>query len=106
MGPDEWASFEDGFSRHVHNLGFVPPEFAQKQTFANAANLPASTRGAWALSLTGSELQAIEEAGTLAHRKAITHAEAARERGGYGGLGPDVKVPDQRHLLTDSDPLD
>lgn len=99
MGPEEWASFEDGLSRHVRSLGFNP-------SLPDTKNLPASTRGAWALSLTSAELQSIEEAGTLAHRQSITYAEAARERGGYGGLGPDVKVPDQRHLVTDNDPLD
>lgn len=104
MGPEEWASFEDGLSRHIHTLGYVPAEFAGEQRID--PDQGQTTREAWALSLSGDELQAMEEAGTLAHRKSITYAEAARERGGYGGLGPDVKVPDQRHLLTDGDPLD
>lgn len=103
---DDWTSFEDGFSRHLHNLGFVPPEFQRVQKFDLDGDPQAVKLTDISGAMSPREWQSIEEAGTLAHRNAISYAEAARTRGGYGGLGADVKVPDQRHLLTDNDPLD
>lgn len=103
--------FQQGFDRHVRALGFVPPEFQRVQRFGlddpPEFVLPVSANQRKAFP-PGNELTAIEDAAILAHRQSITHAEAARERGGYGGLGPDVKVPDQRPLLQggDNNPLD
>lgn len=51
------------------------------------------------------EAKAIETAATAAHLRNPGQAEAMRSASGYGGLG-DIEVPDQRHLLTDCDPLD
>jgi hypothetical protein len=50
------------------------------------------------------EAVSIEQAALAAHNGDQTRAERERARGGYGGLGRDPVVPDQRWRLTDNDP--
>lgn len=107
---DDWASFEDGFSRHVHNLGYVPPEFRRHGMLhpdsPPVASLPTRTpttnEGMRSL-MSMEEWWAIENAAELSHRIRSGNssvAEFARERGGYGSLGAEnFIIPDQRPLL-------
>lgn len=103
MYADPWGDFQEGFSRHLRALGYVPPEFPKDPYICN------TTPAAMKAIMPASQWQALEEAATLAHRKAPGAAEGARRRGGYGGLGGEnFIIPDQRPLLQggDHDPLD
>ena len=107
---DGWGDFEEGFSRHLRNLGYVPPEFREHQRIpVKEPYICTTTNAAMKSLLMATEWHALEEAAVLAHRKAPGAAEGARVRGGYGGLGgEDFIIPDQRPLLQggDNNPLD
>lgn len=94
--------FEDGFSRHLRDLGFVPPEFKDPYVCT-------TTDAAMKSIMPMFEWNAIEAAATLAHRKAFDAAEGWRKTGGYDRLTPEnFTIPDQRPLLQggDNNPLD
>src|SRR3954471_13198949 len=107
--PDEWGDFEDGFRRHVRNLGYVPPEFQNHGRFGMDEppefDFPRDTSNAAMRKLMPMhDWWAIEAAAELSHRIRNGNAstpEYARARAGYGDLGrEDFIIPDQRNLLN------
>lgn len=108
MGVD-WEHFE-AEARHWFNAAsFVPPELRNEGRFGlddpPEFGLPVSDEQREAFP-PAEELQAIEQAAILAHRRAPKLAEGWRAFADYDGLGEDPNIPDQRRLLADNDPLD
>lgn len=103
--------FQRGFDRHVKMLGYVPAEF-QNHGRVSDEYVWNTTPASMHRIAPSTVWQAMEDAAVLAHRTRNGNsdlAEAARQRGGYHGLGPEpFHIPDQRALIQggDNDPLD